>query len=239
MCGALVFFVLYAPALAVAEPVAEEDELELEFEPGALVKLGKEIPEDVKVVVEETRVAEEVEVVEETITKEEEPPPEPPEEKVEEEEKPKIVPKDKPDPNKKKDVKIADKNQEKNTPYDDLPTVTDPRGDPFGDPKGWADQAKDGDPFATAVMKELNNLKIGTYAAQAKKGTFEFTLQVCQDGKLKVLKKAGDDAELWQQISHAVSQLKIPLTPKWKQMLTKSCQSVKARFIWQDGKVRV
>ncbi|MCA9705766.1 MAG: hypothetical protein KDK70_07955, partial [Myxococcales bacterium] len=146
----------------------DEDEFLIDFEPGALVKLGvemeePEIPE--KIIVQETRAEEDT--VNETVTEEEDakpteaPPPEP-------DEKPKKT--DKPPPQEKKDKKLPTSKlpTTSNTPFKkDLPTVTQQRGDPFGDPGGWSDLKKDGDPWATSVMKALNNMKVGAFAAKA------------------------------------------------------------------------
>ena len=55
MSGGLVAFFLFAPKEAEAE---EEDEWDIPFEPGAIVKIGKEYPEDMNVITEETRVVE-------------------------------------------------------------------------------------------------------------------------------------------------------------------------------------
>jgi hypothetical protein len=74
---------------------------------------------------------------------------------------------EKPDPN-KKGAKESDKNREGNKQYKDMPTVKDLPGDPFGSPNGWSDMAKDGDPWATAVLAALNGMKVGAYAGQGK-----------------------------------------------------------------------
>jgi outer membrane biosynthesis protein TonB len=108
---------------AKADEADEESEmLDIEFVPGALVRLGEKRDEKIpeKLIIEETVAAEEV--AEETITKDEKTPP-PPETKKKDDikettEKGKVPP----DPN-KKDAKVSDKNRDKNTPHNDLPTV--------------------------------------------------------------------------------------------------------------------
>ena len=165
----------YQLAVSEACPAeTEEDEYEIEFEPGALVKLGveieeKELPE--KIITQETR--QEEETVQETVTEEEEAKPkvEPPEP----DEKPKKKPKKPPVEKKDKKLPTSKMPTKKNTPYDDLPTVDYQKGDPFGDPGGWSDLAKDGDPWATAVMKALNNMPVGSYAAKAARATSSFS----------------------------------------------------------------
>ena len=73
-----------------------------------------------------------------------------------------------------------------NTPYKkDLPTVHVNQGDPFGDPQGWDDLTRDGDPWATNVMKALNNMPVGTYAAKGAEGDYKFQLTICKDGTIK------------------------------------------------------
>nr|MCH9679826.1 hypothetical protein [Deltaproteobacteria bacterium] len=103
---------------------ADEDEFLIDFEPGALVKLGQEIDEKElpeKIIVQDTRAEEDT--VNETVTEDEkaEPVVEP---KPEPDEKPKKT--DKPPPKEKKDKKLKTSKlpTTSNTPYKkDLPTV--------------------------------------------------------------------------------------------------------------------
>ncbi len=238
-CAGLVAFFMYAPNLAVAQD-DEEDLLEIEFEPGELVRLGPK-PEDLpeKIIVEET-IAEE-QVVEEAVTKEEEPPPpkpEPPEKK----DKPKKPAKEKPDPSIKKDAKKADKNQKSNTPHDDLPTVDELPGDPFGDVDGWSDLKKDGDPWATSVMAALNKMQYPSFGAQSKKGTYQFRLKVCKDGRVdKVYQKGSTgDPKLDKAMLAEIMKLKIPKpTAKIAKMMKTPCVTLKYNFKWTaSGKVK-
>lgn len=240
------------PTIAVADDTEDED-FEIEFEPGALVRLGSEveapeIPE--KVVIEETRAEEEV--VEETITEEEDIPPDP-EPEPEPEEKPKPKP-DKPPPEKKdKKLKTSKLPTKKNTPYDDKPTNKPPpgkknkglpslqKGDPFGDPGGWADIAKDGDPWATAVMKALNNMSVGAYAGKGAKGDFKFQLTLCKDGTIKsVNKKGGSLSQDGQDaVRLALEQLKLPKPPaKIASKMKGKCAKIKYKFRWSAGGVK-
>jgi hypothetical protein len=230
--------------LAVSEAcpaeTKDEDEYEIEFEPGALVKLGveieeKELPE--KIITQETR--QEEETVQETVTEEEEAAPkvEPPEP----DEKPKKKP-DKP-PVEKKDKKLPTSKMptKKNTPYDDLPTVDYQKGDPFGDPGGWADLAKDGDPWATAVMKALNNMPVGSYAAKGGKGNFKFQLTLCKDGSIKkVAKKGGSaDQETQNGVVLALNRLQLPKPPaNVAKKMKKNCAKIKYTFVWSGAGVK-
>lgn len=252
MCGGLTAFFIYAGE-AKAE-TEDEDLWDIEFTPGALVKIGKEIPEDEKVITEETVARDE--------PVEEPPPEEPPpdeEESVQEEvtteetrpkekkkeptkkkpikinpKKAKEKPEDKPD-----DTKKADKNTKKNTPYDDLPTSDTERGDPFGDPQGWAELKKDGDPWATAVMKALNNMPIGTFAAKSFPGDYKFRIQVCKDGRIKKVYAKGGSAseENKGKVKGALLQLRLPKPPKkYADKMGGSCKTIPYVFRWNAGK---
>lgn len=223
----------------------EEDEFEIEFEPGALVKLGeeieeKEIPE--KIIIQETRAPDVVEEVPtNTITDDEKAAPV--EDKKEEEPDPEV--KDKPDKKptekKDKDLPVNKIPTKANTPYKDLPTVKNPKGDPFGDPDGWAEIAKDGDPWATSVMKALNNMPVGAYAAKAKKGEFRFQLSICKDGTIqKVVDKGGSlPPDGVHGVMLALQQLKIPKPPsKIASQMKSNCAKIKYTFKWSAGGVK-
>ncbi len=219
----------------------EDDEFEIDFEPGTLVKLGvevedKELPE--KIIIEETRAEEEVAA--ETVTEDEEakpaeePPPEP-------EEKPKKKPTKKPVEKKDKKLPTSKLPTKKNNPYDDLPTTTVQKGDPFGDPGGWSDLKKDGDPWATQVMKALNNMPVGAFGAKMGKGTSKFQITLCKDGKVKkVAKKGGTlDAADQARVANAVRSLKLPKPPaKVASKMKSSCAKIKYTFVWSSGKVK-
>lgn len=228
---------------ACPDETEDEDEFEIDFEPGALVKLGqeieeKEIPE--KIIIQETR-AEEEEVPEEAVTEDEQA--KPAEEKLEEE-KPKDKPKEKPDkPFEKKDSKLPTSKipTKKNTPYDDLPTTTVQKGDPFGDPEGWADMAKDGDPWATAVMKALNNMPVGAFGAKMGQGNSKFQITVCKDGSVKTVQKKGGTLEASDQarVANAVRSLKLPKPPtKTASQMKGNCAKIKYTFVWSNGGVK-
>ena len=125
----------------------EEDAFEIDFTPGTLAKLGqkideKELPQ--KIIVQETRAPDPVEeepVKDSVTTDEKAVPTEPPKEK------PKDITKDKPTVKDNKDKKLPTSKTptHSNTPYqNDLPTVQQDQGDPFGDPDGWDDLTRDG-----------------------------------------------------------------------------------------------
>jgi hypothetical protein len=219
----------------------DEDDFEIEFTPGALVKLGvkmekKDIPE--KIIVQETRAEEET--VESTVTTDEKAAPKTEPEK--EQDKPKKL--DKPTkPTEQKDKKLpTSKNPTtKNTPYNDLPTVDVNEGDPFGDPGGWADMAKDGDPWATAVMKALNNMEVGAYAAKAKGGDYKFQLKLCKDGTIKEVISKGGSAppDLQNGVLLALQALELPKPPaKVAKQMPSNCAKIKYTFVWSAKGVK-
>ncbi len=196
-----------------ANAEVEDDELEMEFLPGELVRKGpkldpKELPE--KIIVEET-VAEEM-ATEESVTKEEKKVEPPPEEKKPKKEKTKST--EKPDPN-KKNAKKAKKNQDSNTPHKDPPTVKELPGDPFAGPNGWSDMAKDGDPWATAVIGALNGIKPPSYAGAGKPGTLKFRITICANGTISAVqpKSSTGDKGYDFGIVNEVKRVKIPSPP--------------------------
>lgn len=236
LSGALVFVMIWLEDNAEAS-APEEDEFLLEFEPGALTKLGvepKDIPE--KPINEETRTPEDV--VKDTVTEEEKPPEEEVEKKPVEEK-----PKEKTPINKNKDAKISDKNRTDNNPYDkDLPNNLDPTGDPFGDPNGWADMKKDGDPWATSVMAALNGMKVPAYAGKLPPGAaYKFKLKVCKNGTVdQVLSKGSTgNTDLDSKVRAEIERLKF--TPPPAHIASKmkaSCVTLNYTFSWSSGKVK-
>lgn len=233
--GGVVLMVLFGPKFEGRAEAAEDDVLDMEFMPGALVRKGEKmdpmtIPE--KIIVEETVAA--AAEVEAKITKDEKAVPNPDPPKADKP-KDKVKATEAPDPN-KKGAKESDKNREGNKQYDtDLPTVKDLPGDPFGSPNGWADMAKDGDPWATAVLGALNNMKVGAYAGQGKPAAYKFQLVVCADGtvdRIKVTQPSGD-AQLDGQIKNAVESLKLPKAPaNIAQQLAGKCKRIPYDFTW-------
>jgi len=230
--GALLVFALMAQARAAG---AEDDleELEIDFVPGALVKLGQKPPEEEipeKIITQETRAEEAT--TQETVTEEE---------KVDREKPPEKRDKKKnklPKPHEKKDSKLptAKNPTQKNTPYDDLPTVDYNIGDPFGDPGGWAKMRKDGDPWATSVMKALNNnVSAASYGAQAQKGDFRFQIAVGKDGKVcKVLRKGGSlPPQIQTLIENDLRRLKLPRPPaEVIKKMRSNCAKIRYTFRW-------
>lgn len=236
VCAALFFVMWWLEQNAAASEV-EDEEMMLEFEPGALTKLGvepKDIPE--KPINEETRTPEDA--TKEAVTEDETPPDEEKDKKPEKEQK-----KDDRPVNKNKDAKISDKNRKDNNPYDkDLPNNIDPTGDPFGDPNGWADRRKDGDPWATAVMAALNGMKVPAWAAKLPAGKpYRFRLKICKNGTVDGVytRASSGNKDLDSAIKGELERLKIPRPPAdVAKKMKSSCMVLRYQFAWSQGKVR-
>jgi len=219
----------------------DADELVMDFVPGALVRQGEKIdPEKLpeKMIVEETVAAEESAA--EKVTKDEKA--ESTEKKKVEEKPDKTKSKQKADPN-KKDAKKSDKNRDTNKQFkNDLPTVKDLPGDPFGSPNGWADMAKDGDKWATGVIGALNRMKVPSYAAEQKAGAYKFQIVICANGTISQVTQKGSsgDKTLDNMVKAAVLATKIPPPPAdIAKQLKGGCKKIPYRFTWSNGgKVR-
>lgn len=220
----------------------EPDELVMEFMPGELVRLGKKLdPEAIpeKLIVQNTVATpptSEVKVTtEQDIT---EPKPKP--------DKPIKDPKpttEKPVPN-KPDAKPSTTNSEANTPYNDPATVDQLPGDPFGSPDGWSDLAKDGDPWATAVLAALNGMTVGSYAGLGQDVSFKFQLVICADGSIDEVrtKKSTGKPDFDGQIRNALQALKLPKAPAAiAKQLGSKCKKIPYEFTWsgQNAKGKV
>jgi hypothetical protein len=237
-----VFFLLFLGLTLFAGDASAQDDdpWEIEFDPGTLVKIGEVIEEeDQKIIVEETRPEEET--VQETVTDDEKAEPIEEEEPPEPDEKPKKV--EKPQPKVEKDKKLPTSKlpTQKNTPFNDLPTVKTQKGDPFGDPGGWDDLRKSGDAWATAVMAALNNMPVGAYAAQAKSGDFRFRITVCKDGRVGAVQRRGGSLppDFQNAIQLELSRLKLPRPPAdVARNMKSSCQRIQYEFVWSARGVR-
>lgn len=232
--GGVFALAMFGPKFEVSAAEEDDEELDMEFLPGELMRKGEKIdPEKIpeKIIVEETVAAEAK--TETKVTKDEKAAPDPEPKKAD---KPKedVKATEKPDPN-KKGAKESDKNRDTNNPYKDPPTVKDLPGDPFGDPDGWSDINKAGDPWATAVMKALNGMKVGVFGAQGKDAIYQFQLDVCPDGKLKQRKrvKSTGDNELDGKIANALDAIKVPLTKEVVAALGGGCKKIRYDFTWK------
>jgi hypothetical protein len=226
----------YTLAATEACPVETEDGFEIDFEPGALVKLGveDELPE--KVVVPDTQPEPDA-AAEATVTDDADAQPivEPPRPAdTTERPPPKNPPRDRPD-----DAPIS-KLPTDPTPFDDPPTTTVRKGDPFGDPDGWSELAEDGNPWATAVTRALNGMQVGAFAARME-GTAKFQITLCKDGSVKQVRKKGGslDADGQARVANAVRSLKLPKPPpSVAAKMTSRCAKLKYTFIWSSGVVK-
>lgn len=241
----IVYSLEYGLALSDACPAPPDEEaFEIDFEPGALVKLGVEIPEEElpeKIVTIDTRLPDETIDAPATVTTDEKAKPQEPDKKLERDKDAKKPDKPLPKDNKDKKLPTSLTPTEKNTPYNDLPTVDKQRGDPFGDPDGWADMRKDGDKWATDVMKELNKMKVGAYAARAGAGDFRFQITVCKDGKISQIAKKGGSLpqDVQNQVKLALEQLDLPKPPpETAKLMGSNCAKIGYTFVWSAGGVK-
>jgi outer membrane biosynthesis protein TonB len=241
--AAAVALALFGPSTSDAhEP--EPDELVMEFLPGELVRLGQKLdPEKIpeKIIVQNTVAAPppvEVKVTtDQTIADK---PPEP----TEPVKDPKPRP-DKPPVKPKPDAKPGETTHDANTPYNDPATADQLPGDPFGSADGWSDRAKDGDPWATAVLAALNGMTVGSYAGLGQDVSFKFQLVICADGSIDEVrtKKSTGKPDFDGQIRNALGALKLPKAPAdIAKQLAGKCKKIPYEFTWSgksaNGKVR-
>jgi hypothetical protein len=105
--------------------------------------------------------------------------------------------------------------------------------------------AKDGDPWATAVMGALNGMKVGAYAGQGSAAAYQFQLVICADGRVDDVrtKKPSGDPKLDGAIKNALESLKLPKAPAdIAKQLAGGCKKIPYVFTWsgsgQSGKVK-
>ena len=234
-CGLASALVLLGPGDSHGKVPDDTDVLIIEFLPGELVRLGETRDPQEKVIVRETQAA--PPAATSTVTTDEQAPADPAPEPAA---PPKVLPKEKPDP-KHNGAPISEQNQPSNTPYDDLPTVEHPVGDPFGSADGWSDLAKDGDPWATAVLAALNGMTVGSYAGQGQEATYKFQLIICADGSIADVraKLSTGRPDFDGQIRNTLTALKLPRAPPAiaAQLGTK-CKKIPYEFTWRGASQR-
>jgi hypothetical protein len=121
------------------------------------------------------------------------------------------------------------------------PPSVDDRGNPWGDPEGWDDLTRDGDPWATSVVKALEDLPVGWYAGKPAPGDFRFRISVCKDGKVSdVVKKGGTMARDGQDaVLLALEQLELPPIPKHvADRMPSRCARIDHLFVWSGAAVK-
>lgn len=227
---------LLGPAISDAHP-GEPDELVVEFMPGALVRLGEVADPTEKVIVQATRAADDTSVP--TVTDDDKALPDP-DPARNDDPKPDIKPREKPKPD-KPDAPISDRDRDSNTPYNDPATVKDPPGDPFGTRDGWADMAKDGDPWATAVLAALNGMTVGSYAGLGQDSTYKFQLVICADGRVDDVrtKQSTGKPDFDGLIRNAIETIKLPKAPPdIAKQLAGGCKKIPYEFTWRGKSSR-
>ncbi len=246
LCGLMVAGLLLMANRAHAED--DGADAELDFVPGAIVKLGSKAPEEEipeKVITNETRA--EDQVVQDSVTEDETPPDEKKEKEKEKEESKKPTP--------KKDRKLPTSKlpTEKNNPYDDKTTdsrETDPNAkklpdlqdgyDPFGQADGWAEMAKDSHPWYKAVMRELQNLQPSAYGAKGKSGTFRFQMGVGKDGRVCNTKRKGGTLpeDVQRNLETELDRIKFPGPPPDLLKKMGRCTNLRYTFTWSPRGVK-
>lgn len=228
LSGGVAALVMFAPTSEVS---ADDDIAVIEYIPGELVRRGPQldpqaIPE--KPVVRATRAPDDA--ARSSVTTEDQPAPQPTPPKVPSD-------RDTSSPSKPRDptAPVSDRDRPSNTPYDDLPTVDELPGDPFGSADGWSDTYKAGDPWATEVMRALNNMRVGTFGAEGQNVTYKFRLEVCPDGSLSAqLKQSTGDSVLDARIKNAIDALEVDVPNEVLAVLAGKCQKIKYEFTWRS-----
>ena len=216
--------------------VDDSEDLVLEFLPGALVRRGEKLdPQDLpsKPVVQATQAADLATPT--TVTRD----PTPTAPALDRPAPPEVQPTRPHDPNHRA-PRVGDRDRKPTTPYDDPPTVDDAPGDPFGSADGWADMAKDGDPWATGVLAALNGMTVGSYAGLGQDVSYRFQLVICADGSIDDVrtKLSTGRPDFDGQIKNALAALKLPRAPaKIAAQLAGRCKKIPYEFTWR-GKNR-
>ncbi len=243
---------LFAAFRVDAAEAQAPETAEVDFNAGVLTPLGMVHPKEIVVISVDTQPIETPEVetpdpeVETTtppeqVTKDPTPKPEvdPPKPKPDPESTPK--PKPKPTPKPKPNVDPGPKPSTSNNPYPDPPTVERNEGDPFGDANGWGELVRDGDAWATEVMRRLNGMRVPSWAAQVPDGRYRFRLKVCSDGRIdKVFTSTSSgDERLDAVVKTEVMRTKLPPMPAHLQkQMSGRCATLKYNFVWGGGRVR-
>lgn len=230
MAGAAVLAMFGTPGGAAAEPV--DDELKMEFLAGALVRKGVKPPDDPipeKPIVDTTHAVDSP--PDTTVTTNQDAPPTP--SKPPSKDPPRKPAKDPPDPSKA--GKPSDHTTQGNNTHNDTPTAPELPGDPFGSPDGWSDLAKDGDPWATAVIAALNGMTVGSYAGLGQDVTYKFQLIICADGRIDDVRTKGSTGkpDFDGQIRNALERIKLPKAPPdIAKQLGSGCKKIPYVFTW-------
>jgi hypothetical protein len=121
------------------------------------------------------------------------------------------------------------------------PPSVDDGGNVLGRPEGWDELTRDGNPWATSVVKALADLPVGWYAGEPAAGEFRFRISVCKDGRISdVVKKGGTMSRDGQDaVLLALEQLELPPIPKpIAAHMPSPCASLDHTFVWNAAAVK-
>lgn len=197
-----------------------DEELALEFMPGELIRLGPALDPNAvpKIVAPESHAPRSTEV------REVEPGTEGREAPAERRARPRNA----------DEAGADDRDREGNTPFDDPRTVEELPGDPFGSPGGWSDSLAAGDPWATEVMRVLNGMQVGVFAAEGGDALFKFRVEVCPDGRLSAQsKQSTGDPTLDSRLKQAIGGLEVEVPGAVLDRLGGRCRKIRHEFTWR------
>ncbi|HLT35002.1 MAG TPA: hypothetical protein VK034_01925 [Enhygromyxa sp.] len=117
-----------------------------------------------------------------------------------------------------------------------------PADNPFVVSGAWSELVADGDPWATAVMRELRKMKVPAWGGKLSADSpFGFRLRICKDGRVdKVLRKLSTgDANLDATLAHEISRVKLPPVPATMAAgMNQACMVLGYEFTWLPTGVR-
>ncbi|MBC8069952.1 MAG: hypothetical protein IAG13_16560 [Deltaproteobacteria bacterium] len=115
------------------------------------------------------------------------------------------------------------------------------RGTPFGDPDGWDELTRNGDPWATEVLAAMNAMVVRPFGGDPGPGTVRFAITVCKDGRhTEIVRKGGDAvASTHDAVAIAVEQLALPRIPaQLAATMREDCMKIRYTFEWRDDRVQ-
>lgn len=217
---------------ACPRETSDDSAFEIAFEPGTVVKLGMDVDVDPRATAVPPEAPSEAQAPQPAVTDDEDAQPL--------HEVPAQVEREPAGKPRRDDTRSPSKLPVPIKPFDGLPTPAVHKGDPFGDADGWSELEKNGDPWATAVMKALAGLPVGAFGAQMGEGTARFQITVCKDGSVKRVKKTGGslDAAGQSRVANAVRLLRFPKPPPAvASRMPGRCAKIKYTFVWSSDDV--
>lgn len=230
-------------AIAYADDASEPApvEIDLEFLPGSLARLGSDpSARDASGGDAQPNVADPEPTIEtpspppaepETVTTHEDAPPAQPEAPPPRDPKPPRLP---------SDARPSDDPPHSGGRRPGPPSVDD-GGNIWGDPEGWDDLTREGDAWATSVVKALSDLPVGWYAGKPATGDFRFRISVCKDGEIQdVVRKGGSMSRDGQDaVLLALEQFELPPIPKHiAARMPARCARIDHTFVWNGAAVK-